>query len=72
MPRQISPADIAWYPVSDVPPRAFDHHYFIGAGVDRLHAKLSYTDIGSALAATAFTTSQLRARTRCRSVTSMS
>ena len=44
------PPDTAWQPVDDLPPTAFDHVYFIAAGVERLRAKLSYTNIGFALA----------------------
>jgi 8-oxo-dGTP diphosphatase len=55
------PADTDWHPVTDLPPLAFDHHYFIDAGVDRLRAKLSYTNIGFGLAPAEFTISQLRA-----------
>jgi hypothetical protein len=54
------PQDTAWHPVADLPPLAFDHHYFVEAAVDRLRAKLSYTNIGFALAPAEFTISQLR------------
>jgi len=54
------PADTAWHPVDQLPPTAFDHHYFIDAGVARLRAKLSYTNIGFALAPDEFTISELR------------
>jgi ADP-ribose pyrophosphatase YjhB (NUDIX family) len=54
------PSDTAWHPVDQLPPTAFDHHYFIDAAVARLRAKLSYTNIGFALAPDEFTISQLR------------
>jgi 8-oxo-dGTP diphosphatase len=54
------PADTAWHPVDELPRTAFDHHYFIEAGVARLRAKLSYTNIGFALAPHEFTISELR------------
>ena len=38
-----------------LPQTAFDHHYFIDAAVGRLRAKLSYTNIGFALAPLEFT-----------------
>lgn len=54
------PSDTAWQPVDDLPPTAFDHIDFIEAAVDRLRAKLSYTNIGHALAAEEFTLAELR------------
>ena len=54
------PSDTAWHTVDDLPPLAFDHGYFVDAAVDRLRAKLSYTNIGFALAPREFTISQLR------------
>jgi hypothetical protein len=54
------PADTAWLPVDALPATAFDHHYFVSAGVDRLRAKLSYTNIGFALAPPEFSMSTLR------------
>jgi ADP-ribose pyrophosphatase YjhB (NUDIX family) len=54
------PADTAWHPIPGLPPTAFDHHFFIDAAVDRLRAKLSYTNIGFALAPPRFTISELR------------
>jgi ADP-ribose pyrophosphatase YjhB (NUDIX family) len=50
----------AWHLVDDLPPTAFDHGSIIGSGRDRLRAKLSYTNIGFALAPATFTISQLR------------
>lgn len=54
------PADTAWHPVHDLPPTAFDHHFFVEAATDRLRAKLSYTNIGFALAPREFTVAELR------------
>lgn len=56
----VLPADTSWHPVDDLPPLAFDHGYFIEAAVSRLRAKLSYTNVGFALAPAEFTISQLR------------
>ena len=54
------PADTVWHPTDDLPPTAFDHGDAIRAGVERLRAKLSYTNIGFALAPRLFTISELR------------
>lgn len=54
------PADTAWHRVDELPRTAFDHHYFIDAAVGRLRAKLSYTNIGFALAPAEFTIAELR------------
>jgi ADP-ribose pyrophosphatase YjhB (NUDIX family) len=54
------PDDTRWQPVDDLPPTAFDHSDFISAAIDRLRAKLSYTNIGFALAPAEFTLSELR------------
>jgi 8-oxo-dGTP diphosphatase len=54
------PGDTAWHPVDDLPETAFDHGSIIRSARDRLQAKLSYTNIGFALAPAAFTISQLR------------
>jgi 8-oxo-dGTP diphosphatase len=54
------PSDTAWHPVTALPPTAFDHAEFISAAVERLRAKLSYTNIGFALAPEEFTLATLR------------
>jgi 8-oxo-dGTP diphosphatase len=54
------PADTAWHAVADLPPTAFDHGSIIGSARERLRAKLSYTNIGFALAPETFTIAQLR------------
>src|SRR5512133_1779946 len=54
------PSDTAWHPVSNLPTMAFDHREIALAGRERLRAKLSYTNIGFALAPPEFTISELR------------
>jgi 8-oxo-dGTP diphosphatase len=50
-----------WHPVSRLPPLAPGHREVVLAGLARLRAKLSYTNVGFALAPERFTISQLRA-----------
>jgi len=54
------PDDTAWHAVDDLPPLAFDHRRATLAGRARLRAKLSYTNLGFALAPTTFAISELR------------
>jgi ADP-ribose pyrophosphatase YjhB (NUDIX family) len=54
------PADTAWHPVDDLPTLAFDHDAIALAGRERLRAKLSYTNVGFALAPPEFAISELR------------
>ncbi len=54
------PADTRWHPVDRLPELAFDHAPIVLAGRERLRAKLSYTNIGFALAPAEFTISELR------------
>jgi ADP-ribose pyrophosphatase YjhB (NUDIX family) len=54
------PDDTAWHPVDDLPQPAFDHGEIALAGRERLRAKLSYTNVGFALAPPSFTISELR------------
>lgn len=54
------PGDTGWHPVDDLPLLAFDHSEIVLAGRDRLRGKLSYTNVGFALAPPAFTLSELR------------
>jgi 8-oxo-dGTP diphosphatase len=54
------PQDTAWQPVDDLPSMAFDHGEIALAGRERLRAKLSYTNVGFALARSVFTISELR------------
>jgi ADP-ribose pyrophosphatase YjhB (NUDIX family) len=65
VPRGMDPAlppDTAWHEVDDLPGElAFDHGRIVLAGRERLRAKLSYTNIGFALAPETFTMSELSA-----------
>lgn len=54
------PADTSWHPVERLPRTAFDHGEIAVAGRARLRAKLSYTNLGFALAPETFTISELR------------
>lgn len=54
------PEDTAWHAVDDLPPLAFDHAEIVLAGRERLRAKLSYTNVGHALAPAVFTLPELR------------
>ncbi len=54
------PEDTAWHALDALPPTAFDHGPITLAGRERLRAKLSYTNIGFALAPGEFTISELR------------
>jgi ADP-ribose pyrophosphatase YjhB (NUDIX family) len=54
------PEDTAWQPVDGLPALAFDHEAITLAGCERLRAKLSYTNIGFALAPDEFVVSELR------------
>jgi len=56
----IVPADTRWHPVDRLPRLAFDHGEITIAGRGRLRAKLSYTNLGFALAPETFTISELR------------
>src|SRR5215211_2575541 len=55
------PPDTSWHPVNALLELAFDHGVIVLAGRERLRAKLSYTNIGFALAPPRFTISELRA-----------
>ena len=54
------PEDTAWSRVDALPPMAFDHGEITLAARERLRAKLSYTNVGFALAPEAFTVAELR------------
>lgn len=54
------PPDTRWHPVSALPPMAFDHRPMVTNAHARLNAKLSYTNIGFALAPKEFALSTLR------------
>ncbi|MGH8965589.1 MAG: NUDIX hydrolase [Actinomycetes bacterium] len=54
------PSDTRWHPLTALPETAFDHAVIVAAARDRLRAKLSYTNLGFALAPREFTISALR------------
>lgn len=54
------PPDTSWHPVARLPKLAFDHREIALAGRERLRAKLSYTNVGFALAPPTCTISELR------------
>ena len=54
------PGDTAWHPVDGLPATAFDHAALALVARERLRAKLSYTNLGFALAPPSFTVSELR------------
>src|SRR6202022_1565255 len=54
------PSDTPWPPVGARPPMAFDHGTMIRRAASRLVAKMSYTNIGFALAPKEFALSTLR------------
>lgn len=54
------PSDTRWHPVNALPPMAFDHQPMVEHARTRLVAKMSYTNIGFALAPKEFVLSTLR------------
>jgi len=63
VPTQLDPVlpdDTAWHPTDDLPTTAFDHGSVVGSALSRLRAKLSYTNVGFALAPPTFTIAELR------------
>jgi hypothetical protein len=54
------PSDTEWFPVDELPPTAFDHASIIHSGRERLRAKLTYTNVGYALAPIVFSITELR------------
>jgi 8-oxo-dGTP diphosphatase len=54
-------ATAGWYPVSTLPPLAFDHKKIVEYAVDRLRNKLEYTNVGFQLLPAKFTLSALQA-----------
>jgi ADP-ribose pyrophosphatase YjhB (NUDIX family) len=54
------PDDTRWHRVDALPETAFDHGAIVLAGRDRLRGKLSYSNIGFALAPETFTLAELR------------
>jgi len=55
-----APPDTFWHPLAQLPETAFDHGAIVRRARDRLRAKLSYTNLGFALAPREFTVSELR------------
>lgn len=53
------PDDTAWHPTGSLPSTAFDHGEIVAAAIRRLRSKLSYTNLGFALAPPQFTMSEL-------------
>jgi len=63
IPADLDPAlpdDTAWHPVDALPRTAFDHGSIVGSALARLRAKLSYTNVGFALAPPTFSIAELR------------
>nr|WP_304506066.1 NUDIX domain-containing protein [Amycolatopsis sp. YIM 10] len=54
------PEDTSWHRVDELPRTAFDHAEIVLRARDRLRSKLSYTNLGFALAPDLFTISELR------------
>jgi ADP-ribose pyrophosphatase YjhB (NUDIX family) len=63
VPRDLDPDvpdDTQWHRVDGLPALAFDHEAIVLSGRERLRAKLSYTNLGFALAPAEFSISELR------------
>jgi ADP-ribose pyrophosphatase YjhB (NUDIX family) len=63
VPSDVDPAvpdDTRWHPVDDLPELAYDHEPILLAARERLRGKLSYTNLGFALAPQTFTIAELR------------
>lgn len=63
IPSHLDPAlpdDTAWHPVDALPATAFDHGSVVASALSRLRAKLSYTNVGFALAPAEFSIAELR------------
>lgn len=54
------PSDTRWHPVDDLPELAYDHETILLTARERLRGKLSYTNLGFALAPPTFTLAELR------------
>jgi ADP-ribose pyrophosphatase YjhB (NUDIX family) len=54
------PEDTRWHPLDELPELAYDHQEIILTARERLRAKLSYTNLGFALAPPSFTLAELR------------
>jgi 8-oxo-dGTP diphosphatase len=53
-------ADVAWRPVSRLPPLAYDHAAVVATALARLRAKLTYTNLVYSLLPDAFTLGELQ------------
>ncbi len=54
------PEDTRWHPLDELPPLAYDHEPILLSARERLRGKLSYTNLGFALAPEEFTIADLR------------
>ena len=54
------PQDTRWHPVDELPELAYDHEEILLSARERLRGKLSYTNLGFALAPPSFTLAELR------------
>ena len=54
------PEDTRWHPVDELPGLAYDHAEILLSACERLRGKLSYTNLGFALAPPTFTLAELR------------
>jgi 8-oxo-dGTP diphosphatase len=54
------PEDTRWHPLDELPELAYDHEELLLSARERLRAKLSYTNLGFALAPPSFTLAELR------------
>ena len=54
------PDDTRWHPFDELPELAYDHEGILLSARERLRAKLSYTNLGFALAPPSFTLAELR------------
>lgn len=53
-------AEASWFPVNGLPRLAFDHGKIVQAGLERLKAKLEYTNVALGLLPSRFTLSELQ------------
>jgi 8-oxo-dGTP diphosphatase len=54
------PQDTRWHPLDSLPELAYDHEAILLGARERLRGKLSYTNLGFALAPPSFTLAELR------------
>ncbi len=58
--RAIDGENVEWFVADEVPPLAFDHNDIVTYALDRLRAKITYSDIAHAFTGEEFTIAQLR------------